>query len=195
MKTGSPKKTYSRRMIVLAALVMATGLGLSAPMAEAKKRHHHRHPAFNVVQCPTEGSIRCVGTDGNDHLIGRAAGFADLITGKEGNDVYEGNGGHDELTDVSTTSSDTYVFKGPDLGLNRVEDCGGSSDTVDLSSTSFRLLDNVTITRQNALDDCPGASADDLTLSDPAGGTVEIIDQYGVGKVEKIKFANGTLTF
>jgi Ca2+-binding RTX toxin-like protein len=190
VKARSPKKTYSGRMVVLATLVMATVLVLSAPMADARKKHHH------VVQCPTGGSsLSCVGTAGNDHLIGRA-GTRDLIFGKEGNDVYEGNGGlGDELIDVSTTSSDTYVSKGPDLGTTFVEDCGGSSDTVDLSSTSFRLLDNATISRQdNFTNTCNGTNVDDLILSGPEG-YLEIVDQYGTGKVEKIKFANGALTF
>ena len=181
-------------MVVLAALVMATVLVFCAPMADARKKHLH------VVRCPTEADgFSCIGTAGNDHLVGRAGTF-DVIRGQEGNDVYEGNGGsfgRDFLLDESTTSSDTYVFKDPDLvGDSFIDDCGGGSDTVDLSSTSFRLLDNVTISRQNdAQSLCPGATdADDLTLTGPEG-TVEIIDQYGVGKMEKIKFANGTLTF
>ena len=189
MKTRSPKTTYSGRMVVLATLVMATVLVLSAPMADARKKHHH------VVQCPTGGSsFSCNGTAGNDHLIGRA-GTRDLIFGKEGNDVYEGNGGPgDELIDVSTTSSDTYVFKGPDLGNNFVEDCGGAMDIVNLSSTSFRLLDNVAISRQdNFTNTCNGTTVDDLILTGP-GGTVEIVD-FGSGSIEQIKFANGTLTF
>ena len=188
-------------MLVSAALVMAALLVLGAPMAEAKKKDHHRHPAFNVVQCPTEADdFSCVGTAGNDHLIGRAGTF-DVIRGGEGNDLYEGNGGdgvsgRDFLVDESTTSNDTYVFKSPTFGTGaHVIDCGGGSDIVDLSSTSFRLLDNVTIIRQNSLTGCAGApAADDLDLIGPEG-TVRIIDQYGVGKVETIKFANGTLTF
>jgi Ca2+-binding RTX toxin-like protein len=183
-KIRSPKKTYLRRVFVLAALVMAAVFVLSAPMADAKKKKLH------VVRCAANP---CVGTTGNDRLIGTDLG--ETILGFGGNDVYEGNGGGDDLGDGSVTSSDTYVFKGPDLGNSFVTDCGGSSDTVDLSSTSFRLLDNVTITRDNFSGACGGAaSADDLTLSGPEG-TVKIVDQYGVGKVEKIKFANGTLTF
>ena len=192
MKTRSPKKTYRRRVVVLAALVMVALLVLSAPMAEAKKKHHHRPPApaFNVVQCTANP---CVGTAGNDRLIGRGGTF-DAVFGKEGNDVYEGNGGG-ELIDSSTISSDTYVFKGSDLGATFVEDCGGGADTVDLSSTSFRLLDNATIFRVDNFDNtCNGTNADDLILSGPEG-LVEIVDHYGTGKVEKVKFANGTLTF
>jgi Ca2+-binding RTX toxin-like protein len=184
MKTGSPKKTYSKRMIVLAALVMATALVLSTPMAEAKKKLH-------VVHCNQNA---CIGTNGNDQLIGTDLG--QIIAGREGNDVYKGNGGGgDLLVDGSTTSNDTYVFKGPDLGNNFIQDCGGNSDTVDLSSTSFRLHENVTIIRKDDFGGgCSVMSADDLTLTSP-DGTVEVVDQFGVGKVDKIKFADGTLTF
>ena len=106
-KTESAKKTYSRRaFVVWAALVVAAVLVLSAPMAQARKKHH-RPPALNTVQCPNQGdSVTCNGTAGNDHLIGRA-GTSDDIFGKEGNDVYEGKGGGDLLVDSSTTSNDT----------------------------------------------------------------------------------------
>jgi Ca2+-binding RTX toxin-like protein len=96
---GNPQ---TKRMVVLAMLVMAAVLVLSAPMAEAKKKHHH------VVHC--DQSV-CIGTAGNDHLIGTDRG--QIIAGGEGNDVYEDKGGFDELLDSSTTSNDTYVFKGP----------------------------------------------------------------------------------
>jgi hypothetical protein len=51
----------------------------------------------------------------------------------------------------ATTGSDTYVFKGPDnFGEDTVQDCGGNSDSVKVSSTSFKLFDDdITVQRPN----------------------------------------------
>jgi hypothetical protein len=92
-----------KRTMVLVAMMMAVVMVLSAPMADAKKKHHKKKsPAFNVVQCPTSGETGCFGTPANDFLIGgpadREFGAFDLIPQRErpqGKNLQRSN--HDEV--------------------------------------------------------------------------------------------------
>ncbi|MCA1716719.1 MAG: hypothetical protein LC781_07605 [Actinobacteria bacterium] len=180
-------------VVLMAAIVVLSGpvaevLDLPAPTAEAKKKHKKkkkknrpRPPAFNVVQCPNDAD--CFGTDLNDFLVG-----TDLdkeISGKEGNDVYLGNGGDDVLFDSSLTSNDVYTGYEPNFtgfGNDEIIDNGGSADFLDLSS--LRMLDDVTLIRIDQA----------LSLDGPGINDITITDHFGEGRIETIKFANATLT-
>jgi hypothetical protein len=136
-------KTLLMAVGMAVALLAVAGVMLGST-AEAKKNR------INVVRCPTEADgFTCIGTNGRDRLL-RTDSF-DSMNGKGGSDIYEGRGGNDSLIDASTTGSDTYVFKGTDnFGEDTVQDCGGNSDSVNVSSTSFKLFDdNITVQRPN----------------------------------------------
>jgi len=187
----------AKRTIGLVALLMAAIVLLSGPVAEvldpgsepvaqAKKKHKkkkkkkkNKPPAFNVVQCP-KGS-QCFGTDLNDFLVGTDAN--DLIRGGEGNDVYLAKGGDDALADDSKTSSDTY-FPG-DFGFEQVADQGGSADLLDVGS--LRLGDDLELVRG-------GSNFGSLVLDGPGSNDIFIVDYFGAGRIETIRFANGTIT-
>src|SRR5215212_4299289 len=111
-----------KRMTILLALVMAVVLVLSAPMAEAKKKKKKSSPAFEVVKCPTEPDKEtCIGTSSDDYLRGKA-GEVDRLQGKEGNDVYDGQGGSktagDRWEDESLTSNDYYLISAKGSGTS-----------------------------------------------------------------------------
>lgn len=153
------------------------------PEAEAKKKKK-----INVVTCNTTDTF-CSGTDGRDRMVGTDIG--DAMLGEGGNDVYQGNGGNDVLFDLSPTSSDAYTgyatsFTG--FGIDSINDGGGGSDFLDLGS--LKMLDDVALVRR----DVSGSDDDDLLLDGPGGNDISITDHFGQGRIEKIKFANGTLT-
>ncbi len=167
-------------LLVLAA-VLVLGVALAAPDADAKKKKR-----INVVQSVT-GQF-CEGTEGRDRLVGTDE--SDIVLGKGGKDVYQGNGDGDDpdfFDDTSTTSNDTYIS----FGKDRITDFGGPADVLDLSS--LRLIDEVTFTRSN-ITSFPGTPpADELVLNGPTGNGVFITDHFGRGRIETIKFANGTI--
>ena len=158
-------------MLVLAlAAALVAGAALSTPDAEAKKKKK-----INVVQCAGLGQ-RCDGTERSYRLVGTI--FGENISGGEGNDVYEGNGGDASFSDSSPTSGDTYQANGADDILRN----GGKSDFLDLG---FLMLgDDLGFIRQN----------NNLVLDGPGGNDVFIERHFGVGRIEKIKFANATIT-
>ena len=166
----------SRRVVGLLLLAIAATLlvsvALGTPEAEAKKK-------INVVICSSTDFF-CEGTEGRDRLVGTSS--PDEIFGDEGNDVYEGKGGSDLLNDFSTTSNDTYTGYEPGFGNDTIRDFGGNADFLDLGS--LRLADDVSLIRQG----------DDLVLDGPGVDNVTIRNHFRDGRIEKIKFANVTLT-
>jgi hypothetical protein len=176
----------SKRMVVLAALVMAV-LMVFASAAQAKKKQR-----LNVVQCPTGGSsTQCVGTSASDRLLGRDGDY-DYIQGGEGNDTYDGKGSCDALDDASLTSNDTYLvdvteFCNVGISSLSIQDKGGRNDTLDLrrfyKSTDFELSKGYT----NLHLDGPGVNdIDILDFFTPDSSTADSIDV--------IKFKDKTLT-
>ena len=184
-----------KRTIILVALLMAVVLVLSAPMAEAKKRHH----ALNKVRCPnsTSNNVGCDGTRGNDYLIGGPAsrspyGATDYIYGWEGDDVYKGGNGGDVLTDNSTKSNDRYLFPstefslpGPiSLGFTSIQDFGGSADVINLSSyksTDFTWSHFSGNTRT-------------LHLDGPGARDINVYDFFTTNSIDTFKFSDRTIT-
>jgi len=179
-------------MMILVALLMAVVLVLSAPMAEAKKRH-----ALNKVQCPTEtyDNYTCEGTRGKDRLVGGPAsrspyGAHDQMYGEEGDDVYEGGNGPDVFTDESITSNDRYVFPSTEFSLSStssftyawVRDWGGSADVLDLRS--YRYDD---FTRGNWL-------GRDLFLDGPGARDILIDGFFLSNTIDSFKFSDRTVT-
>jgi hypothetical protein len=162
----------ARRTIGLLVLLMAALLVLSAalgPEADAKKKKK-----INVVQCADIGQI-CEGTERRDRLVGTI--FGENISGGEGNDIYEGNGGNDGFFDNSPTSSDTYRD-----GASTIVDDGGTADSLDLGI--LRLGDDLGFVRDN----------NDLLLDAPGVNDIFIEGHFGAGRIEKIKFANAIVT-
>lgn len=174
----------ARRVVGLLVLLMAAVLVLSAalsPEADAKKKKKKK---INVVQCPGIGA--CVGTERRDRLVG--TNVAEAIDGGEGNDIYQANGGDDNLLESSVTSSDLYTGYSGEFGFDEIFEEGGNADFLDLSS--LRLFDEVTVVRE----DDPDPDPDDLVLDGPGANNVFIDDHFGQGRIEKIKFANATVT-
>jgi len=165
---------------IAALLVLSAALGAEADAKKKKKK-------FNVVTCNTTETF-CSGTDGKDRLVG--TDIRDTIFGEGGNDVYQGNGGNDVLIDFSPTSSDSYTGYAASVtgfGTDSINDGGGSSDFLDFGT--LRLADDISLVRQGDTD-----GSDNLFLDGPGGNDVRIQDHFGQGRIEKIKFANGTVT-
>jgi hypothetical protein len=164
---------------LLALLMLSTTLAV--PDAEARKKK------INTVQCVVGQT--CEGTDGRDRLLGTDS--SDQMVGKGGKDIYRSNGEEDDpdfLDDRSTVSSDAYFVFGGDF----VTDLGGPADVLDLGS--LRLFDDVTFTRSNFVT-VPGTPpADELRLLGPPGNSVLIVDHFGRGRIETLRFANGTVS-
>ena len=184
-----------KRTMILVALLMAAVLVLSAPMAEAKKRH----PTLNKVRCPTSTSNNfvCEGTRGKDYLIGGSAsrspyGETDYIYGEEGGDVYNGGGGGDVLTDNSTTSNDRYLFpstefslSGPiSLGYAQIQDFGGSTDVLNLS---FYKSDDFTRSQYQH-------NPRTLRLDGPGARDIHIYDFFTTNSIDYFKFSDRIIT-
>lgn len=135
-----------------------------------------------------EVGFTCNGTAFNDFLVGTPG--SEQILGGEGNDVYQANGGNSILIDRSTTSSDYYTAVDPGDGQNTlIFDDGGSADFLDMGS--FRALDDVTFIRFSG--------NDNLILNIDGGEPnifrkVDISSHFSAGRIETIRFANGTLT-
>jgi hypothetical protein len=176
----------ARKMASLLVLAIAVLMMLSAALgaeADAKKKKK-----INVVTCNTTDTF-CSGTDRKDRLVG--TNIRDTMLGEGGNDVYQGNGGNDVLFDLSPTSSDTYTGYAADFagfGTDSINDNGGGSDFLDLGS--LRMLDDVALVRR----DVSGTDDDDLLLDGPGGNDISIADHFGQGRIEKIRFANATVT-
>jgi len=185
------KRTIGLLVLLVAAIVVLAGpvaevLDLPAPVTEAKKKKKKK---INVVQCADAG-FECVGTGRRDRLVGTPG--AENILGGEGNDIYQANGGNSFLIDRSVTSSDFYSNVDPGEGRNTIVfDDGGSADFLDMSS--FRALDDIGFIRFN--NGSPGV-ADELILifERPSGGKVVISEYFGKGRIESIRFANGSIT-
>jgi len=153
---------------------------------------YERRQEFNVVQCPTGGSsTECVGTSARDALIGRD-GTYDNIKGGEANDTYNGKGGCDALEDASLTSSDRYLVSVKDfcnVGISSlsIQDNGGNSDTLDLSSfyksTDFQFSKGFT----NLHMDGPGVNDIDIL-------NFFTTDSSVTDSIESFKFSDKTLT-
>jgi len=175
----------ARRVMGLLVLAVAAALVLSAALgadADAKKKKKN----INVVQCVINSEGTCFGTDGKDLMVGADSAPEEEIFGGEGSDVYQGNGGNDILSDSSLTSNDIYTGYDPSFtgfGLDEIIDDGGSADFLDLGS--LRLLDDVKVITNND---------DDLILDGPGDNDIFIDAHFGQGRIEKIKFANGTIT-
>jgi hypothetical protein len=182
-----------KRMIILVALLMAVVLALSAPMAEAKKKHR----AFNKVQCPTSLYLNyvCEGTRGKDRLVGGPAsrspyGAHDQMYGKEGDDVYEGGDGPDVFTDESITSNDRYVFPSTEFSFSStssftyawVREWGGSADVLDLRSYRYDDFD-----RRNWL-------GRDLYLEGDGARDILIDGFFTSNTIDYFKFSDRTVT-
>lgn len=184
-----------KRTMILVTLLMAAVLVLSAPVAEARKRHH----ALHKVQCPnsTSDNLTCDGTRGNDYLIGGPAsrspyGATDYIYGGEGDDVYKGGNGADVLTDDSTKSNDRYLFPSTEfslpgpitLGFASIQDFGGSADVLNLSSyksTDFALSHFYGNTRT-------------LHLDGPGARDINVYDFFTTNSIDTFKFSDRTIT-
>jgi hypothetical protein len=175
----------ARKMAGLLVLAIAVLMVLSASLgadADAKKKKK-----INVVTCNTTDTF-CSDTDGRNRLLG--TNIRDTMLGEGGNDVYQGNGGNDVLLDFSPTSSDTYTGYATNVtsfGTDSIDDNGGNSDFLDLGS--LRMADDISLVRQGDTD-----GSDNLFLDGPGGNDVRIQNHFGQGRIEKIKFANGTIT-
>jgi hypothetical protein len=182
--SGSVRAKRAVGLLVLAiAALLALTAALGTPEADAKKKKK-----INTVTCNTTDTF-CSGTDGRDRLVG--TGIRDTMLGEGGADIYRGNGGNDSLLDFSPTSSDTYTgyaANSAGFGADFINDGGGSSDLLDLGS--LKMLDDVALIRR----DVSGTDDDDLFLDGPGGNDVTVTDHFGQGRIEKIKFANGTIT-
>lgn len=171
-------------LLVLAlAALLALSAALGAPEAKAKKKKK-----INTVTCNTTDTF-CSGTDGRDRLVG--TNIRDTMLGEGGADIYRGNGGNDSLLDFSPTSSDTYTGYAANptgFGSDSINDGGGGSDFLDLGS--LKALDDVALIRR----DVSGTDEDDLLLDGPGENDVSVTDHFGQGRIEKIQFANATVT-
>ena len=191
-----------KRTMILVALLMAAVLVLSAPMAEAKKKHKkkkgHPVPALNVVQCSNspDNNYTCNGTPGNDYLVGGPAsrspnGETDYMYGGEGDDVYDGGGGGDVLTDNSTTSNDRYPLPSTEvsspspisLGVAYIQDFGGSADVLDLGS--YKSTDFARSHFQY--------NPRTLRLDGPGARDIHIYDFFTTNSVDYFKFSDRTI--
>ena len=192
-ETTTTKTTYFLRMlaVLMAVAVAATALTMGfAGDAEAQKRTQP-----NVVQCPTGGSSvdECVGTNARDLLVGRDSTY-DNIKGREGNDIYNGKGGCDALTDTSLTSNDIYRVSVKDfcnVGVSAlsIKDNGGRKDILDLS----RFYKSTDFT--------PSKVNDSLHLDGPGVNDIDVLNFYepnGAGlladSIDAFKFSDKTLT-
>jgi hypothetical protein len=180
----------ARRTIGLLALAIAALLVLAAPLGVPEADAKKKKKKINVVQCQpnSETGNDCFGTQGRDRMVGTDSG--ENIFGQGGNDVYQANGGKDNMFDTSLTSSDTYTGYSASFTFfsDRIKDDGGSSDFLDLGS--LRALDDIALVR---IDD-PDPNPDNLFLDGPGFNDILIVDHFGQGRIEKIKFANGTIT-
>ena len=182
-----------KRTMILVALLMAVVLVLSAPMAEAKKKHH----ALNKVRCPnqTYDNYTCKGTAGKDRLVGGPAdrspyGAHDQMYGKEGDDVYMGGNGRDIFTDESITSNDRYVLPSTEFSFDStssfvytwVKDWGGSADVLDLSSYRYDDFE-----RRNWL-------SRDLYLEGDGARDILIDGFFVSNTIDYFKFSDRTVT-
>lgn len=178
-------------MMILVTLLMVV-LVLSAPMAEAKKRH-----ALNKVQCPTEtyDNYTCEGTRGKDRLVGGPAsrspyGAHDQMYGKGGDDVYQGGDGPDVFTDESLTSNDRYVFPSTEFSFSSnssftyawIRDWGGSADVLDLRAYRYDDFD-----RRNWL-------SRDLYLEGDGARDILIDGFFVSNTIDSFKFSDRTVT-
>ncbi len=192
-----------RRIAIFFALVVAAVMVLStlmAPDADARKRNR-----LNTVNCPTfdgtSGTI-CVGTNGRDFLIGNRE--ANVILGREGNDIYvsrgsnqDANGTPDFLIDSSTSSNDYYYFGDtPNIGEVIIDDEGGDSDTLDL-----RAYSTSDIVRLDSRDLGGDPDELDLLVEFRNGGKLVVLDYYGSddsetgsGFIETIIFSDETFS-
>jgi hypothetical protein len=150
------------------------------------------------------------GSDGNDTLAGGDGN--DQLTGSYGNDTYDGGPGYDFYDDHTRygSSNDTYFglkvnsVTGAPLVTNQdhVEDVGGSSDSLDLSTLNRSQVSigwyDSNIDADRNLDtmfaELKGTTTNDRMIFynyfDNKGGTGQ-----GYGAIEIIKFKDGTYTF
>lgn len=189
-------------------VLMVTLLALSAfdvSDADARKKR----PTLHKVTCPTSGAFNCTGTARNDLMLGQSlTSNVEVIRGEEGNDVYRGNVGPDELFDSSTTSNDTYTgyspATGPNSEVDRITDKGGY-DTLDLSSYPAA---QVSTERGDFNSGTDGANDLEITMKTTTGetvGTILIVDHFGSSTdpviidsqnmMERIKLADRTISF
>jgi Ca2+-binding RTX toxin-like protein len=181
-----------KRTMILVAMLGAV-LVLSAPMAEARKKHH----ALHTVHCPnqTYDNYTCKGTAGKDRLVGGPAdrspyGAHDQMYGKEGDDVYEGGNGRDIFTDESATSNDRYVLPSTEFSFDSnssfpytwIKDWGGNADVLDLSSYRYDNFD-----RRNWL-------GKDLYLEGDGARDILIDGFFTSNTIETFKFSDRTVT-
>jgi Ca2+-binding RTX toxin-like protein len=191
-------------MVLMAALLALLAFDVSD--ADARKRR----PALNKVTCPTSGSFTCNGTPKNDLMLGQSltGTNVEVIRGGEGNDVYKGNAGADELFDSSTTSNDTYTgyspATGPNSELDRIRDLGGY-DTLDLSSYSAAQVSTVRGDFNSGTDGANDLEITMHTISGETVGTILVTDHFGSSAdsviidsqsmMERIKLADRTISF
>jgi hypothetical protein len=186
-----------KNLIVLVALVMVAVVAyeaLDASDAEAGKRRHPSPPNYNFVLCPTNQNP-CAGTPSADLMVG-AAGY-EWLKGGEGNDIYMSSpGGGDVYDDESTTSNDLYGgFQNGQFGTDVIDDRGGV-DKVDLS-TSVSAYASTDFTFHNWVDADSDGVADDLQMDEKNFGADDhliVIDHFGSGRIEYIKFTDTTLS-
>lgn len=164
------------RVIGLLALAMAAVLVLSA--LDASDADARKRKKINVVQCADVG-FDCVGTDHRDRLVGTDSN--ESLRSFGGSDILKGNGGDDTLQ--GGTGGDTYAGYVGEFGSDFIFDIGGDSDLLDLSS--FRSEDFLIL---SVVGDT------DLFLFGPGDNKIEIDSQFGTRRIEKIKFANKTLS-
>jgi hypothetical protein len=196
--TNQATTTTIKKTIVGAAAAITSVLALSTlatPDAEAKKNQELLPlPKYNLVQCVNHF---CDGTDGRDRLVGTAE--REYAQGKEGNDLYDTKGGpshneRDYSSDFSATSNDSYLVPSNQFGHMAIDDFGGSSDVIDLSSYNFADFDFLKYD-----DEGQGTPANDLLINGPGSRLVTIIDHFDVGTdggktIETFKFKDGNRT-
>ncbi|WP_118138665.1 calcium-binding protein [Oceanicella sp. SM1341] len=119
-----------------------------------------------------KGDDVLVGNIGNDRLFGGAGD--DKLYGGRGNDLLRGGAGDDIL--VGGAGEDIFVFRGSNLGVDRVMDFTIGEDTIRLSADAFSGFEALDISSRGAnsyvdLGDgdgfvLVGVDADSLTASD-----------------------------
>ncbi|QDL91195.1 calcium-binding protein [Paroceanicella profunda] len=119
-----------------------------------------------------QGADVLVGNIGNDRLFGGAGD--DKLYGGRGNDLLRGGAGDDIL--AGGKGADTFVFRGSDLGVDRINDFTVGLDFIRLSASDFSGFEDLSISEQggNAYIDLgdgdgillAGVDADSLSAGD-----------------------------
>lgn len=191
-------------IVAMAAAATVALSGLAAPGGG--------NTQYNVVECAAPnafgGDWDCAGTSQADLLVGTNDG--DEMDAKEGDDKYlgkddfrsDGANSSDYFLDSSTSSNDTYVVRPPKTTGDQVDDnvidMGGSADRLDLKPFRYRAAYVSRIDWDGHASN--GAEALEIRLRHHKSGkfvgyvTIHGASNGGVGAIERIEFANRTIS-